>query len=61
MAKKKVSRNEWKKHKGKALIMIGLLAVAYGALRTYGLSAPQTIMVVGGLLVLKGLIVKTKK
>ena len=58
---KKVSHAECKKHKGKALIIVGFLAIAYGAMRNYGLTIPQSIMGIGVLLVLKGIILKMKK
>ncbi len=51
---------ECMKHKGKLLILVGLLMIAYGAMRNYGLSIPQSIMGIGILLLLKGLIVKMK-
>lgn len=60
MPAKKADVNECCKHKGKALIMVGLLMVLYGAMRYYGIGIPMSLMTIGGLLVLKGLIVKLK-
>ncbi len=48
-------------HKGKMLIILGLLAIVYGVLRIYGLSIPQIAIVVGALLMLKGIMLKYKK
>lgn len=61
MPAKKDDKCECMKYKGKALIMLGLLVMAYGAMRYYGMSIPVSLMAVGALLVLKGIMIKLKK
>lgn len=61
MPAKKDDKYECMKYKSKALIMLGLLLIAYGAMRYYGISMPVSLMTVGALLVLKGIIIKLKK
>jgi len=53
-------KEEWHKHKGKFLILLGVLTFVIGLLRYYEFSWPMVLMVVGILMLLKGLYLKMK-
>ncbi len=47
-------------HGGKGALMLGLLLLVVGLLFEYGYSLPRILMIVGALMLLKGIILKAK-
>ncbi|HLC39322.1 MAG TPA: hypothetical protein VJJ76_00375 [archaeon] len=60
MAREKM-KEDWHMHKGKGLLLFGFLLIIVGALRLYGVSWEWTAIIVGVLMILKGLWIKGMK
>jgi len=54
-------KEDWHMHKGKGLLLFGFLLIIVGALRLYGVSWEWTAIIVGVLMILKGLWIKGMK
>lgn len=53
-------KEEWHKHKGKSMVLFGLLIFLVGVMSFYQVSWPVILMVAGILIILKGLYAKMK-
>lgn len=53
--------NEFYYHKGKALIIAGLVTLVAGVLRFYKIDWSIVLMVIGAILLIKGMIIKSAK
>lgn len=60
MAMKRTEKQNYPYHKGKFLIFLGFLFLLAGVLRVYGVSLEWVLIVIGIILVLKGLWIKTR-
>ena len=59
-AKKEIGM-EWHAHKGKPLMIAGIVLLLIGALRFYNVDWPVVLMAIGAFLLAKGLVVKYKQ
>lgn len=53
--------SDWHRHKGKPLMIVGIVLFLIGVLRFYNIDWPVVLMVVGAVLFVKGMIIKSMK
>ncbi|MBI2005136.1 MAG: hypothetical protein HYS80_00015 [Candidatus Aenigmarchaeota archaeon] len=53
--------NDWHSHRGKPLVIAGIVLFLMGILRFYNVDWPVVLMVIGTVLFAKGMIIKSMK
>ena len=61
MASKKEMEMGWHAHRGKPLMIAGIVLLLIGILRFYNVDWPVVLMVIGAVLLVKGFIIKSMK